>query len=105
MEEQYNKAKEAFEQKDFVEALKLFSEIEYLDSKALENKCIDALEDLIYYSKKKKAVEYLERLSFYKDYNYFLDAYKRRRMNLISKILMFGSALIGTIILIIVLLL
>lgn len=100
MEEQYLQAKEAFDQKDFVEALKLFSEIDYLDSKKLENLCIDYLEDLIFYSKRKKALEYLNQLSFYKDYSYFLDAYKRRRVNLLSKILMFGSAIIGTIILI-----
>lgn len=105
MEEQYHKAKEALEQKDYVEALKIFSKIEYEDSKKLENLCIDSLEDLIYYSKRKTALNYLEQLSFYKDYSYFLDAYKRRRMNVISKILMFGSALIGTVILIIVLLL
>ena len=104
MEEQYRKAKEAFEQKDFVEALKLFSEMDYEDSKKLENQCIDSLEDLIYYSKKKKALEYLESLSFYKDYNHFTDAYKRRRINILSKILMFGSAVIGSIFLIIVLL-
>ncbi|MDE6415146.1 MAG: hypothetical protein K2K48_06990 [Anaeroplasmataceae bacterium] len=104
MEEQYRKAKEFFEQKNFVEALKLFSEIDYEDSKKFENQCVDYLEDLIFYSKKKKALEYLESLSFYKDYNYFTDAYKRRRINILSKILMFGSALIGTIILIIVLL-
>ncbi|MDE7385072.1 MAG: hypothetical protein K2M84_04875, partial [Anaeroplasmataceae bacterium] len=78
MEEQYRKAKEAFDQKDFVEALRLFSQMDYEDSKKYENKCVDSLEDLIYYSKKKKALEYLESLSFYKDYNYFTDAYKRR---------------------------
>lgn len=105
MEEQYKKAKEKFEQRDYVEALKLFSEIEYEDSKKLENACIDYLEDLIFYSKKKKALEYLEKLSFYKEYSYFTDAYKRRRIHLLSRILMFGSALIGTIILIIALLL
>lgn len=102
MEEQYNLAKEAYEQRNFVEALKLFSEIDYLDSKQLENSCIDILEDLIYYSKKKQAKKYLESLSFYKDYSYFIDAYKRRRINVISKILMFGSAIIGTVIFIIV---
>ncbi|MDE5855595.1 MAG: hypothetical protein K2H06_00960 [Anaeroplasmataceae bacterium] len=105
MEEQYKLAKEKFEQRDFVEALKLFSEIDYEDSKKLENDCIDYLEDLIFYSKKKKALEYLERLSFYKEYSYFIDAYKRRRIHLLSRILMFGSAIIGTIILIVVLLL
>lgn len=105
MEEQYKKAKEAFEQKNFVEALKLFSEIDYEDSKTLENQCIDYLEDLIFYSKKKKAKEYLDSLTFYKDYNYFMDAYKRRRVNMISKFLMFGCAIIGTILLIVLLIL
>ena len=33
MEEQYKLAKEKFEQRDFVEALKLFSEIDYEGSK------------------------------------------------------------------------
>ncbi|MDE7106018.1 MAG: hypothetical protein K2O22_02515 [Anaeroplasmataceae bacterium] len=105
MEEQYKKAKEAFEQRNFVEALKLFSEIDYEDSKTLENQCIDYLEDLIFYSKKKKAKEYLDRLTFYKDYSYFMDAYKRRRVNMISKFLMFGCAIIGTILLIVLLVL
>ncbi|MDE7264383.1 MAG: hypothetical protein K2N64_06955 [Anaeroplasmataceae bacterium] len=103
MEEQYNKAKSCFENKDYVEALRLFSEIDYLDSKKMENDCIDILEDLIFYSKRKVSLAYLEDLAFYKDYCYFEDAYKRRRVNLISKILMFGSAIAGTIILIILL--
>ncbi len=105
MEEQYQQGKKYLEERNFVEALKIFSEMEYLDSKALENQCIDILEDLIYYSKKKKSLEYLEQLKFYKEYVYFTDAYKRRKMNLLSKILMFGSALIGTIIFILILIL
>lgn len=101
MEELYKEGLEYFNQKKFVEALRCFSQINYLDSKKYENECIDLLEDLIFYSKKKQALAYLEDLNFYKDYSYFTDAYKRRRTNLISKILMFGSAIIGTIILII----
>ncbi len=100
VEEAYIKAKEYFEKKEFVEALKLFSQMEYMDSKQYENECIDCLEDLIFYSKKKKSLEYLEALSFYKEYSYFTDAYKRRRVQWISKLLMFGSAIIGTLILI-----
>lgn len=103
MEELYELGKKAFDEKDYVEALKCFSQIDYLDSKTLENTCIDFLEDLIYYSKKSKALEYLEKLKFYEEYSYFTDAYKRKKINLISKILMFGSAIAGTIIFIIVL--
>ena len=105
MEEKYQEGKKYFEERNFVEALRIFSELDILDSKALENQCIDILEDLIYYSKKAKALEYLEKLKFYKDYIYFTDSYKRRRINLLSKILMFGSAIIGTVILILILLL
>lgn len=101
MQELYELGRNYFNKKDFVEALRCFSQIDYLDSKKYENDCIDFLEDLIYYSKRKQALLYLESLAFYKDYSFFVDAYKRRRTNLISKILMFGSALIGTIILII----
>lgn len=101
MQELYELGINYFNKKDFVEALRCFSQIDYLDSKKYENDCIDLLEDLIYYSKRKQALLYLESLAFYKDYSFFVDAYKRRRTNLISKILMFGSALIGTIILII----
>lgn len=103
MEEQYYKAKSYYEEKNYVEALRLFSDIDYLDSKRLENDCIDLLEDMIFYSKRQVAKEYLEKLSFYKDYSFFIDAYKRRRMNLVSKILMFGSAIVGTIVLIVLL--
>lgn len=105
MEELYELGKKAFEERDYVEALKYFSQIDYLDSKTLENTCIDYLEDLIFYSKKSKSLDYLEKLKFYKEYSYFTDAYKRKKINLISKILMFGSAIIGTIIFIIILLL
>ena len=96
MQELYELGINYFNKKNFVEALRCFSQIDYLDSKKY-----DLLEDLIYYSKRKQALLYLESLAFYKDYSFFVDAYKRRRTNLISKILMFGSALIGTIILII----
>ncbi|MCM1131602.1 MAG: hypothetical protein NC310_07830 [Roseburia sp.] len=105
MEEQYQLAKEKFEEKNFVEALHLFSKMDYKDSKKYENECIDFLEDLIFYSKKTKALEYLEKLSFYDDYSYFTDAYKRRKIQFLSKIFMFSCALIGTIILIFVFLL
>ena len=101
MQELYELGINYFNKKNFVEALRCFSQIDYLDSKKYENDCIDLLEDLIYYSKRKQALLYLESLAFYKDYSFFVDAYKRRRTNLISKILLFGSALIGTIILII----
>lgn len=101
LEELYQQGLEYFENRNYVEALRCFSKTDILDSKKYENKCIDILEDLIYYSRKKKALDYLEQLKFYADYSYFTDAYKRRRINWISKILMFGSAILGTIILII----
>ena len=101
MEELYQEGLKAFEEKNFVEALKIFSSIDYEDSKAYENKCIDALEDLIFYSKKIISLKYLEELKFYKDYIFFSDAYKRKKVDLLSKILMFGSAIIGTIVLLI----
>lgn len=101
LEELYQQGLEHFENRNYVEALRCFSKTDILDSKKYENQCIDILEDLIYYSKKKKALDYLEQLKFYEEYSYFIDAYKRRRINWISKALMFGSAILGTIILII----
>ncbi|MDE5714731.1 MAG: hypothetical protein K2I42_01220 [Anaeroplasmataceae bacterium] len=100
MEEQYVEALKFFEEKKYIEALKAFSSINWKDSKTYENKCIDYLEDLIYYSSFKMAKNYLSELKFYKDYSYFLDAYHRKKVNLISMIMMFGAAGIATIILI-----
>ena len=105
MEEFYLEAMQAYEKKDFITALDLFSKMNDLNSKAYENKCIDNLEDIIYYAKRKKALEYLKKLEFYHDYSLFVDAYKRRRLNVISKIVMCGSALFGTVILVLLLLL
>lgn len=100
MEEQKKRAVEAFEEKNFVLALKLFSTLEDAESRAYENKCIDLLEDCIYYSSRKKALAYLEELRFYKEYSFFVDAYKRKKLNMISKALMILGIGISTIILI-----
>lgn len=100
MEEKYLEAKSYFEEKNYIEALKIFSKIEYLDSKNYENKCIDNLEDLIYYSKRRVSLEYLDKLKFYKDYSYFIDAYKRKRTDFISKIIMIICLVISTSILV-----
>lgn len=104
MEDIYNEAKIYYENKDYVNALKLFSTINYNDSKILENDCIDKLEDLIFYSPKKQSLNYLEQLKFYSEYNYFIDSYKRRRLDKLSKALMIIPALVGTILLIIIML-
>ncbi len=103
MEEQWTKAVQAFEEKKYIEALKIFSSIESSESKIYENKCIDALEDLIYYSNFKTAKQYLNALTFYKDYFYFKDAYHRKKVNLFSMILMFGTAGVATLIVILIL--
>ena len=100
MEERYTTAVEAFERKDFVEALKLFSQMEDEDSKRYENQCVEALEDILYYSNRKQAQSLLKRLEFYKDYSYFVDARNRKKMDVIAKTMMFGCAILGTILLI-----
>ncbi len=102
MKEIYDEAVKAFDNKQFINALKLFSSIDYEDSKEYENKCIDYIEDLIFYSSRKKALMYLKSLEFYKDYQYFEDAYKRKKIDLLAKILMFVPVIIATIILIII---
>lgn len=105
MEAKYNKGIKYYNEKDYVNALKIFSAIDYLDSKSLENNCIDKLEDLIFYSKRKQALDFLDKLKFYPDYSYFIDAYKRRRLDILSKALMIIPAIIGTTILLIIMLL
>ncbi len=104
MEEKYNEAKKYYENKDYVNALKLFSSINYKDSKIIENDCIDKLEDQIFYSSKKQALKYLEALKFYSEFNYFVDSYKRRNIDKLAKIFMIIPALVGTILLIIMML-
>ncbi len=104
MKEKYIKAKKYYDNKDYVNALKIFSLIDYNDSKTLENDCIDRLEDLIFYSPKKQALKYLEDLKFYSYYNYFIDSYKRRKVDKLAKALMIIPALVGTILLIIIML-
>lgn len=103
MQDKYEKAVEYYNNKDYVNALKLFMNMNYLDSKSYENKCVDNLEDLIYYSSKKVGKRLVKELQFYTYPTYFEDAYKRKYLGLFSKILMFGAAGIGTIIYIIVL--
>lgn len=103
MEERYNEAIQAYEEKNFILALQLFSSIETKEAKEYENKCIDNLEDLIYYSKRKEALAYLEKLKFYKDFIYFEDTYKRKRTDFFCKIFMFSCAIIATLIMVILL--
>ncbi len=90
------------ERKQYVEALKLVYREEDVLAKKIENECIDRLEDLIFYSKKAVAKEYLEQLKFYPYYSYFTDAYHRRTIHRISTVLMILSVAIGTLILILV---
>ncbi len=100
MEEDYERAIKAFEQKKFVEALRLFSNMDYKDSKKYENQCVEALEDILYYSNRKQAIPLMKSLEFYSDYSYFEDARKRKKMDILAKTMMFGCAILGTILLI-----
>ena len=104
MEKTYEEAVEYFNKGDFVNALKLFSTLDYLNSKEYENKCIDNLEDIIYISKRKKSKKILSELTFYKDFVFFEDAYKRKNMSLIANIIMISCALVATIILLLLIL-
>lgn len=97
MENPFDTAVKAFEAKDFIKALELFSTLEDAQSKAYENKCVDNLEDIIYAARKKVALEMLERLKFYPDYAYFEDSYKRKRVDVYSKLFMYGCAAAATI--------